>query len=147
LTLWPMIFYVVSNRNGYYHFPRIMAKAYFLSFPRQWWVFPCIRNIVLLCIFDNLARLYFVFFVFFCFVGLMDMSSMEENQVVHDVTQVVGNNRITWCIEEYWANICIFQVLYWSIGDRYGTSYSYGTSSSLCLNYLCKYVSMQCKGA
>jgi hypothetical protein len=45
--------------------------------------------------FDNLARLYFVFFVFFCFVGLMDMSSMEENQVVHDVTQVVGNNRIT----------------------------------------------------
>jgi hypothetical protein len=25
-------------------------------------------------------------------VGLMDMSSMEEDQVLHDETQVIGNN-------------------------------------------------------
>jgi hypothetical protein len=34
-----------------------------------------------------------VFFCFVCFVNLMDMSKMEEHQVVHDATQVVGNNR------------------------------------------------------
>jgi predicted CDP-diglyceride synthetase/phosphatidate cytidylyltransferase len=51
----------------------------------------CICNIVLLCVLDNLARLcVFVLFCFVCFVGLMDMSSMEEDQVVHDATQVVG---------------------------------------------------------
>jgi hypothetical protein len=35
---------------------------------------------------------FFVFFYFFCFVGLMDMSNMEEDQVVHDATQAVGNS-------------------------------------------------------
>ena len=34
-----------------------------------------------------------VFFCFlcYCFVNLMDMSNMEEDQVVHDATQVVEN--------------------------------------------------------
>jgi hypothetical protein len=34
------------------------------------------------------------FFCFLCFVlwVLMDISNMEEDQVVHDATQVVGNN-------------------------------------------------------
>jgi hypothetical protein len=35
----------------------------------------------------------FVFCSFVCFVGFMDMSNMEEDQVVHDATQVVWNNR------------------------------------------------------
>jgi hypothetical protein len=49
---------------------------------------------VFLCILDSLARLYvfFCFLLFCCFVGLMDMSSMEEDQVSHDVTQVIGNS-------------------------------------------------------
>jgi hypothetical protein len=34
----------------------------------------------------------FVFFYFVCFVRLMDMSSMEEDQVVHDATQIVANS-------------------------------------------------------
>jgi hypothetical protein len=46
---------------------------------------------VFLCVFDSLIRLC-VFFCFVCFVGLMDMSSMEEDQVVRDATQVVGNS-------------------------------------------------------
>jgi hypothetical protein len=41
-------------------------------------------------------------YIFFCFLYfalwiLMDMSSMEEDQVVHDATQVVKNNG-TWSI-------------------------------------------------
>jgi hypothetical protein len=35
---------------------------------------------------------YFVLFCFLWIVCLMDMSSMEEDQVVHDATQAVGNN-------------------------------------------------------
>jgi hypothetical protein len=31
-------------------------------------------------------------FVIFCFVGLMDMSNMEEDQIVHEAIQVIGNN-------------------------------------------------------
>jgi hypothetical protein len=36
--------------------------------------------------------LSFVFFCFVCFVDLMDMSNMEEDQILHDATQVIGNN-------------------------------------------------------
>jgi hypothetical protein len=38
-----------------------------------------------------LAIFYFFFFLV-GFVDLMDMSSMEEDQVVHNATQIVGNN-------------------------------------------------------
>jgi hypothetical protein len=44
-----------------------------------------------LCVLDSLARLI-VFFCFLWIVRLMDMSNMEEDQVVHDATQAVGNN-------------------------------------------------------
>jgi hypothetical protein len=33
-----------------------------------------------------------ILFCFVCFVGLMDMSSMEEDQIVYDATEVIGNN-------------------------------------------------------
>jgi hypothetical protein len=41
-----------------------------------------------------LARfcVFFCFFSFVSFVGLMDISNMKEDQVVHDATQVVGNS-------------------------------------------------------
>jgi hypothetical protein len=48
---------------------------------------------VFLCVFDSLARLC-VFFCFFCFVGLMDMNNMEEDQIVHDAIQVIGNSGV-----------------------------------------------------
>jgi hypothetical protein len=47
-----------------------------------------ICNIVCLCVLDSFARLC----VFFCFMGLMDISSRIEEQIVHDTTEVVGNN-------------------------------------------------------
>jgi hypothetical protein len=46
---------------------------------------------VFLFVLDSLARLY-VFFFLVGFIDLMDMSSMEEDQVVHNATQIVGNN-------------------------------------------------------
>jgi hypothetical protein len=46
---------------------------------------------VFLCVLDSLARLC-ILFCFVCFVGLMDMNSMEEDQIVHDATQVIGNS-------------------------------------------------------
>jgi hypothetical protein len=36
--------------------------------------------------------LFLVLFFFLCFVGLMDMNNIEEDQVVHDTIQVIGNN-------------------------------------------------------
>jgi hypothetical protein len=32
------------------------------------------------------------YFILFYFMGLTDMSSMEKDQVLHDATQVIGNN-------------------------------------------------------
>jgi hypothetical protein len=58
-------------------------------------VLPCIRNIVFLCVLDNLLRFYvfFCFFLFCLFCGFkMDMSSIEEDQIVYDATQVVRNS-------------------------------------------------------
>jgi hypothetical protein len=46
---------------------------------------------VFLCILDSLARLI-VFFCVLWIVFLMDMSSMEEDQIIHDATQAVGFN-------------------------------------------------------
>jgi hypothetical protein len=63
--LWPKIYYHwLLGHDGYYHFPRIMTKASFLSFLWQWRILPCIYNIVFLvlscicnivflCILDN----------------------------------------------------------------------------------------------
>jgi hypothetical protein len=53
--LWPKIYYRwFLGRGGYYHFPRIITRASFLSCPRRWRVLPYIYNIVFLCVFDNL---------------------------------------------------------------------------------------------
>jgi hypothetical protein len=63
--LWPKIYYRwLLGRDGYYHVPRIMTRASFLSFLRLRWALPCIWNIVLLCVIDILARL--CVFLLFC---------------------------------------------------------------------------------
>jgi hypothetical protein len=49
--LWSRIYYHwLLGHDGYYHFPRIVTKASFLLFPQRWQVFPCICNIVFLCV-------------------------------------------------------------------------------------------------
>jgi hypothetical protein len=57
---------------------------------------------VLLCVFDSLARMFVFFcFPFFClFCGFDGYSSMEEDQVVHDATQVVGNSGVLHAMME-----------------------------------------------
>jgi hypothetical protein len=44
------------------------------------------------CVFSFVSFVFLCFLSFVSFVGLMDMSNMEEDQVMHDATQVVGES-------------------------------------------------------
>jgi hypothetical protein len=71
--LCPVILYIVSDCDRYGLVYVILCSYVFLTVWQD-------------CVF------IFVLFCFVCFVGLMDMSSMEEDQIVHDATQVVGSS-------------------------------------------------------
>jgi hypothetical protein len=57
--LWLVIFCAILDRDRYYHFPRIMTKDSFLSFPRLWQVY------VTLCSSMSLTFLHLTFIIYY----------------------------------------------------------------------------------
>jgi hypothetical protein len=94
----PMILKIVLDCDGYYQVLQVLTRDLLSLNSRAWWVFllcPVILYVVLDC--DRYFFVYvtlcscmfltvwqdcvfsFILFCFVCFVGLMDMSSMEED--------------------------------------------------------------------
>jgi hypothetical protein len=106
-----VILYVVSDRDGYYQVLQVIIRDLLSLDSRPRWIFPlcpvilygfmdCDRYcLVYLTVYSCVSLTFWqdyvfsiILFCFVCFVGLMDMSSMEEDQIVYDATEVIGNN-------------------------------------------------------
>jgi hypothetical protein len=75
--------------DGYYYFPRITIRAFFLSFPRQWRVLFCICNIVLLCVLDNMSTKFYILIPYY----LQDYTFKIDKKVFFFLCQK-GDNRV-----------------------------------------------------